>query len=285
MSLIELLVVIAITATVIGLFLPAVQRVRAAAQRADCANRLKQIGLALHGYHDNKHALPPGISRKADGGAYPYLSWNARILPYLEQGALWQNIQAAYDSDRNFLRVPPHVYRNTVVRAFSCPADALSSSSVTLPSGQEVAFTAYLGVEGTDQFRRDGLLYLDSRVRLADVLDGTSSTLLVGERPPSANYRYGWWYAGWGQNRNGSAEMVLGVREWLESGETCPSGPHHFQPGSDRNECDFLHFWSRHHGGAHFLFADGSVRFLSYDADAVLPALATRAGGETVELP
>ncbi len=227
-SLIELILVIAIIGILIGLLLSAVQQVRAAAQRTECMDHLKQIGLALHSYHDSQHSLPPGMSLRIDGGAYPYMSWNARILPYLEQESLWRDIQEAYKSNRNFLRVPPHVHRQTIVRMFTCPADPRSSAVVTFPDGQVVAFTAYLGVEGADQFKHDGMLFLDSRVPFADVTDGLSNSLLVGERPPSADNVYGWWYAGWGQQKNGSAEMVLGVREKLQSDEPCFRGAYHF---------------------------------------------------------
>lgn len=284
-SLIELIVVIAIMGILIGLLLSAVQQVRAAAQRAECMDHIKQIGLAVHSYHDSQQSLPPGMSLKIDGGAYPYLSWNARILPYLEQDSLWRDIQAAYKANRNFLRVPPHVHRQTVVRTFTCPSDARSLAAETLSDGQVVAFTDYLGVEGTDQFKHDGLLFCDSRLSFADVADGLSNTLMVGERPPSADGVYGWWYAGWGQKRIGSAEMVLGVRERLDNDYPCDRDVYDFGPGSDRDVCAFLHFWSKHPGGAHFLFGDGSVRFVTYGADPIMPALATRSGGEVISIP
>jgi prepilin-type processing-associated H-X9-DG protein len=150
-----------------------------------------------------------------------------------------------------------------------------------------VAYTAYVGVWGTSSLVRDGCLYVDSKIRLADVSDGLSSTLLVGERPPSADLRLGWWYAGWGQNKDGSAEMVLGVNEIKTATRyrQCPPGPYSFGPGAIADDCDAFHFWSMHKGGAHFAFADGSVRFLRYSADHIMSALATRAGGETVTVP
>jgi prepilin-type processing-associated H-X9-DG protein len=143
-----------------------------------------------------------------------------------------------------------------------------------------------LGVEGTDQYHKDGVLFMDSKVRMASILDGASNTLMVGERPPSAQGNLGWWYAGWGQEQDGSAEMLLGVREiCVYNSPPCAAGPFHFGPGRFLNQCDAYHFWSPHSGGTNFLFCDGAVRFLSYSADGVLPALATRAGGERVGVP
>lgn len=282
-TLLELLVVIALLAVLVGLLLSAVQRVRAAADRVTCANRLRQIGLALHGYHETHRTLPPGMSGPRGVFPYPFLSWNARILPYLEQHPLWREVQRAYDQDPDFLHLPPHVHRQTVVRDFSCPSDRRTLTLSTRLRGPQMAFTAYLGVAGIDFTRNDGLLFLDSRVRLADIADGTSNTLLVGERPPSTNERFGWWYAGWGQSQDGSAEMVLGVRERNVSDRDCWEGHYSFGSGRLDNQCDMYHFWSLHTGGgAHFLFGDGSVRFLPYSAAPLMRALATRQGGEAV---
>jgi prepilin-type processing-associated H-X9-DG protein len=108
---------------------------------------------------------------------------------------------------------------------------------------------------------------------------------MLGERPPSADFYYGWWYAGTGQDGTGSCDMVLGARE-INAGRpelaNCSAAASHFGRGSLSNECDLLHFWSFHTGGANFAYADGSVHFLPYNADAQLTALATRAGGEAV---
>jgi prepilin-type processing-associated H-X9-DG protein len=109
--------------------------------------------------------------------------------------------------------------------------------------------------------------------------------LLVGERPPSADGLFGWWYGGWGQSKDGSADMVLGVQEKNVYVPGCPLGPYQFGPGNVKDQCDTFHFWSMHMGGAHFLFADGSLHFLHYDAAPIMPALATRSGGEAVDLP
>ena len=111
--------------------------------------------------------------------------------------------------------------------------------------------------------------------------------MMVGERPPSSDFYFGWWYIGYGQNGDGSADFHLSVRALKNTFRTptCPVGPYNFSPGSVENPCDTFHFWSRHIGGANFLFADASTHFLRYSADAVFPALASRSGGETVEVP
>jgi prepilin-type N-terminal cleavage/methylation domain-containing protein/prepilin-type processing-associated H-X9-DG protein len=287
-SLVELLVVIALIAVLIGLLLPAVQKVRSTAARLKCQNNLKQLALGLHNYHDQTAALPPGLSVKADGGRYPYLGWPARILPQVEQDAVWRQILAAFATDPAPLSIfghPPHldVYAEPIA-ILNCPADPRLPGPVPVSPGSRT-FTSYLGVEGTDQTRRDGVLYLDSAVRLTDITDGTSNTLLLGERPPAKNFGYGWWYRGWGQSVDGSAEMLLGARERNVVGEGCAPGPFPFGPGRLDDQCGIFHFWSLHSGGANFAFADGSVRFLAYSADSILPALATRAGGEVVALP
>ena len=177
----------------------------------------------------------------------------------------------------------------------------------------ELAGTNYFGVNGTNAETRDGLFTANRQVRLSDVKDGTSQTLMAGERGMRRgalanidtsedinNIRFGNWFSAPGQ-RNGSVGVVLGTREVnFYSGRSklpwerdCPTGPYRFQPpnqirdvtGAIREECDLFHFWSYHPGGGNFLYADGSVHFLTYATDAVLPAMGTRDGGEVVEAP
>lgn len=112
--------------------------------------------------------------------------------------------------------------------------------------------------------------------------------MIVGERPPSSDFWYGWWYAGYGQAATGSVDMLLGARERNAAEadtQACPSGPYQFQAGQLDNFCDLFHFWSLHGAGANFLAADGSVHYLGYFGANVLPALATRMGGEAVAAP
>lgn len=176
-----------------------------------------------------------------------------------------------------------------------------------------MAGTNYLGVSGTNAETRDGLFTANQKTTFADILDGTSNTLMVGERGFSKgalavidntenmdNLRFGNWFSAPGQ-RNGSAGVVLGTREInygsgiskLPWERDCPSGPYHFMPpgqirdatGAIRQECDMFHFWSWHPGGANFLYADGSVHFLPYTVDSILPAMGTRSRGEVVTPP
>jgi prepilin-type N-terminal cleavage/methylation domain-containing protein/prepilin-type processing-associated H-X9-DG protein len=287
-TLIELLVVLAIIGALIGLLLPAAQKVRAAADRARCANNLRQIGLALHHYHDAQSTLPPGVTSRQPGEPFPRMSWLTRLLPYLEQEPLWRATVAAYTYQRTPYLDPPHVGFGMPVKTFACPADSRALEPKPTHFGLRAALTSYVGVLGTAWDQTDGVLCLDSRVRLTDITDGTSNTIVSGERPPSADFWYGWWYAGYGQAGTGSGDMLLGARERNRGGGFVthyPPGPYHFGAGRVTEQCDLFHYWSLHSGGAYFLFGDGGVRFLPYSADAVLPALATRDGGEVVEVP
>jgi prepilin-type N-terminal cleavage/methylation domain-containing protein/prepilin-type processing-associated H-X9-DG protein len=291
-SLIELLIVIAIIGLLIGLILVAVQNVRASAAKTRCVNQLRQLGLALHQYHDANKKLPSGISFQAGKSPQLYMTWMVRILPYLEQDTLYREAIAAYEKEKDFDKGPHLSILGRSMPAFSCPTDPLSQKSQT-SKNLRVGITSYLGVSGTDTTNEDGVLYSDSGVTMASITDGTSNTISIGERHMnSEDLRFGWWYAGIGQNatlRPGSADSILGVRELQRSSDPpfslCPLGPYHFRPGDSQNVCNSFRFWSHHSGGANFCFADGSARFLRYEADSILPALATRSEGETVEIP
>jgi prepilin-type processing-associated H-X9-DG protein/prepilin-type N-terminal cleavage/methylation domain-containing protein len=287
-SLIEVLVVLAITGLLMGLLLAAVQQVRAAAARLQCQNNLRNVALACHAYHDARGSLPSGVrigSAEPEGLAV-FTSWLAQELPYIEQQGLWEQArQSAKVAPQPFH--PPHPALSTVVPLFLCPADDRARiAQFNARNNALVAFTSYLGCLGTNYLEEDGVLYANSQTRFADVLDGTSTTLLAGERPPSTDFSYGWWYAGVGQGFTGSLDMVLGAleRRSLLAEPGCPEPYYPYQPGRLSNQCDAFHFWSLHPGGANFAFCDGSVKFLAYSAASVLPELATRAAGEAVSL-
>ncbi len=319
-TLIELLVVIAIIAILIGLLLPAVQKVRDAAARAQCQNNLKQIGLALHNYHDVNKKFPPALDRNrtnngGTGGRYWYWSWLARTLHYIEGGNLWRAADAfaAVDDAKPFSYPSPYHSWNpwgnfaatsgnvspinpafgAVVQTYSCPSDGRTLSAQSIPTGSgstwaSVGLTAYVGVSGVTSAPpynnpgdATGLLYMGSKVRMGDIIDGTSNTLLAGERPPSKDMYYGWWFAGAGFNNTGVGDVVLGARETnYATALGCPTTRVGLQPGNPNDDCSQSHFWSFHEGGANFLLGDGSVRFVNYSANNVLPALVTRNGGE-----
>jgi prepilin-type N-terminal cleavage/methylation domain-containing protein/prepilin-type processing-associated H-X9-DG protein len=286
-TLVEVIVCLAIVGILVGLLLSGVQKVRASADRLKCANNLKQIGLALHQYHDAAGQFPPGVVLPNDPRT-PGLSWHAHLLPYIEQDAVWSLTLSAFAQTTRWLSSPPHLAIGTEISVFVCPADGrvrvphyMSSYMITIAS------TSYLGVSGTDRVANDGVLYPGSQVTIAAITDGTSSTLIVAERPPSWDLDFGWWYAGEGIDILGTGDLVLGVRELaVDIGRArCPNGPFHFVPAITSDKCAFLHYWSLHSGGANMLFADGAVHFVRYESDSIMPALATRAGGEVVEIP
>jgi prepilin-type N-terminal cleavage/methylation domain-containing protein len=315
-TLIELLVVIAIIGILIALLLPAVQKVRDAALRTTCKNNLKQIGLALHNYHDTNGTLPPGLdptkpNPPAPPNYYWYWSWMARILPFVEQDNLWRqadNYARTVDSDPWTGNLPGQPTGNPALRTtlsvYVCPADnrVLASEYVSGKGGNlTVAFDEYLGVSGIHSYgpgqesKHEGLFFTRSHIKFADISDGLSNTLAVGERPPSADLIYGWWFAGAGQSggTTGSSDVILGINEINFSYRNCPGynrawEDYHYQfgPGDINDNCSEFHFWSLHPGGAHFLLADGSTQYYSYSINQdVLTAMATRAGGEPVESP
>jgi hypothetical protein len=189
---------------------------------------------------------------------------------------------------------PALAYTNRLVE---CPADNRSQLSTSLPGfdynggAQPVAFTAYVGVAGTSgDFSNqpsNGILFWKSAIRFADITDGTSNTLMAGERPPSADLWYGWWFAGAGWDGSGVGDVVLGAQEYNYAASLgCPSSKVGFQPGNVNNNCDQPHFWSMHTNGGNFLCGDGSVHYLTYGISlTVLTQLCTRNGGESVTLP
>ena len=288
-TLIELLVVIAIVSVLTGLLLPAVQKVRAAAARAKCLNNVKQVVLAAHLHHDALGGLPAAVRPPQPAERMPYLQWDVALLPFLEQDPLWQVARADYAAERNPFTGQAHRLHDRVVAVFGCPADWRVGTAWTVDGKRRVAVMSYLGNAGTRGGLRDGVLFAGSRTELTHVPDGASNTLLVGERPPSHDLRYGWWYVGSGQDGLGTLDSTLGARERNRSPypayRGCGPGPFAFGPSRTDDPCGAFHYWSLHPGGAHFGFCDGGARFLAYSADAVLPALATRAGGEAVELP
>jgi prepilin-type N-terminal cleavage/methylation domain-containing protein/prepilin-type processing-associated H-X9-DG protein len=300
-TLIELLVVIAIIAILIGLLVPAVQKVRESAARAQCQNNLKQIALACHNFHGTYKKLPQGVNY-----TYPYYywSWLAQILPFVEQSPVftmadryartgnnwwpWGD-QGQYPMNDN-VTPPPNPALRVSIPIYNCPMDDRSLVVVT-QDPLTVAFTSYLGNAGTNgDFvfgyppNSNGVLYWRSKIRLTDIRDGTSNTILAGERPPSKDLEYGWWFAGAGWDGSGVGDVLMLPQAiyYAAWGLGCSTSYANFQPGDLNQTCDQVHWWSLHDGGGNFAMSDGSVHFMTYAQNNILPALATRAGGESV---
>ncbi|MBA2226700.1 DUF1559 domain-containing protein [Thermogemmata fonticola] len=291
-SLIEVVVVIAIVALLAGLLLSAVQQVRGAAARMQCQNHLRQLALGCHHYAAAKGQLPPGVvigNGKPEQVPMFCSTWLVHILPYIEQSAVWEQVQAAYRADPSPFGSAHQAVAQVVIPVYGCPSDSRVSSPQVIPDSHLVkSLSSYLGVMGDNYASGDGVLYTDSQVKMVDIRDGTSQTLLIGERPPAANLTFGRWYNGRGQAFTGSLDAILGVREINlrpQGIPDCPRVVYRFEPGDFWDNCDVFHFWSPHSGGANFAWADGSVRWIPYSAARWMPALASRAGGEVVELP
>jgi prepilin-type N-terminal cleavage/methylation domain-containing protein/prepilin-type processing-associated H-X9-DG protein len=281
-TLIELLVVIAIIAILIALLVPAVQKVREAAARLQCQNNLKQIGLALHGYHDtNKHFPAPRGTHTAPQYLFTeFRGWMCDILPNIEENGLATQM---YTSP---WYVGFFATYHSPVKTYLCPSDPRNLFSVLAGNG---ALTSYLGVTGSDndvnvQFNgpTNGIFNISSPgIRLTDVTDGTSNTLMLGERPPSADLNLGWWGAS-------DYDNLLSTRQLYGDvfGAAGCVSPGLFGPGDTGGPCNGSdnHFWSFHTGGANWVFGDGSVRFLPYSASPLTIPLASRNGGEVVDI-
>jgi prepilin-type processing-associated H-X9-DG protein len=288
-TLVEVLVVIALMAVLAALLLPAVAKVRLAANAVTCRNRLKQIGLGLQSCHDTEQRYPPGCIFRATDRGPRYMGWQVFLLPHVGEDAIWLEALERLRTQPSAFRPRPHPGLARVVRTFVCPLDFRVQDSYFFDDrGFDAAFTSYLGSQGQSAARRNGVLFCDSRVPQSSVTDGLSNTIAAGERPPSADLIYGWWYAGsgvsfgLGGSATGTCDMVLGAAEVVPSVGYfgCAPGVSRFREGRLTDQCAMFHFWSLHPGGSHFLMCDGSVHFFAYSAAPILAALASRDGGE-----
>jgi prepilin-type N-terminal cleavage/methylation domain-containing protein/prepilin-type processing-associated H-X9-DG protein len=295
-TLIELLVVVAIIGILIGLLLPAVQKVREAANRMKCANNLKQVGLALHTYHDAQGTLPAGMTVDPNTQCLSDCRGTSMwvlILPYLEQGAIagkWDyKVAGGWNTTQNY-----GTFGGMTIAMYICPSDGIWAAYPNRKS--------YFGVNGgrtrdshgwRGDIFYDGLFNINEAKRLTDVTDGTSSTLAVGESIHVSKWGLGPGYGiaaqggpvGWLQ---GSACLVPGCAKTNRSyGRDLRHTKYPINssilPMADDTDND-APFGSAHVGGAQFAFADGHIQFLSQSiAMPTYQALSTFGSGEVID--
>jgi len=291
-TLVEILVVIGIIGVLVALLLPAIQASRTYSRRQQCGNNLHQIAVATQDYHDSNKRFPSGYESKFDqSGADlgPGWGWGAKILPQLEETAIYQTLHfdKPIEDAMNDARV-------AVIPSYLCPGDNAESQFAWTAkkrdqSGQPlgticgVAPSNYVGMFGTTEpgVDGDGCFFRNSKIGTKNIIDGTSKTILLGER--SVSLGHATWtgavtdailFTDDGDNIGRprvehSSGMILG-----HAGERRSPG----DPQSDVNQ-----FYSLHGSGANFAFADGHVQFLTADLNyQTYRALATRAGNETI---
>lgn len=294
-TLVELLVVIAIIGILIALLLPAVQAAREAARRMSCTNNLKQIGVALHNYHDTHKKLPIGwlgfnTSGQADFVGTPGWAWSTRILPFMEQQALYDGL---IDMNLPVAHTANDDARITVISTFMCPSDvgddvfelkdAVSEDTEGTNTVTRLAKSNYPGVFGTQDIhgvcepgepdyngcRGNGIFFLNRALAFRDITDGLSNTFLVGER--------------WSKWISSTWTGVV-PDGWHAPARIVAVASDEFPPNSEANVEQQTHNFSSYHpAGANFLLSDGHVQLITETIDLdVYNALCTRSGGEPI---
>ncbi len=282
-TLIELLVVIAIIAILIALLLPAVQQAREAARRSTCKNQLKQLGLAMHNYHDMAKRLPCGTGAATAGGGY---DWNGgstpfvHLLPYIDQSPLYKTINfKSIPGGGAFMTSSPANYQLKVLPSLRCPTDSTNPDGQPWPNygynqGPEGMCTPSgctgfplpapgITFYGCNQLGNDpngiGGVFgvVGWAAKLGDVTDGLSSTIFMGEiRPICSDHTTNSW--------------ATANAHWITTSapinyRTCPNEPGYTGTGCNvqSNWVTSMGFKSQHKGGAHFVMGDGAVRFIN----------------------
>jgi prepilin-type N-terminal cleavage/methylation domain-containing protein/prepilin-type processing-associated H-X9-DG protein len=308
-TLIELLVVIAIIAILIGLLLPAVQKIREAANRMKCSNNLKQIGLAVHNYHDTNGKLPNAYDARTG------VSWHVLVLPYVEQDNLFRQFDMTSPSflhtapNRNdphgLVKIPTYQCPSSPlkVQAFGAPNNTNGPSDLIPPNtGQPAAIPHYYGVNGprgtnptTGQpypvgtalhegvpAATSGVFQRDGDNTLGVITDGTSNTILIAEMS-WVSPRFGTRYRSWVRGGEEYAGVVAGRPSFVVSCRNVTNAINAIFTANLIVPYNDVPFGSMHTGGMNAGFGDGSVRFLRQTLSiATYRALASRDGGEVL---
>lgn len=287
-TLIELLVVIAIIAILIALLLPAVQAARESARRTQCRNNLKQIGIALHGYHGTHNVFPMGYHWPLGTG------WTYHLLPYLDQDPLYKSFTVRTPTTMTtsiWQTGAPEIALGKNLPAFRCPSsnspEAVENVNnidrrvpcdyVACASGTRTTDSS-TSVNGIGVENIDGMFFRISSVRIGDIRDGTSKTIGVGETLYESS-EIDHWYIGSDDMGRNNTPNTGDASEFLGS---LGVAMNLFDNGSSADALE-LSFKSRHSSGVQFLFMDGAVRLLSINVNATIrQALGTRRGSEVV---
>ncbi|HLN33434.1 MAG TPA: DUF1559 domain-containing protein [Gemmataceae bacterium] len=289
-TLIELLVVIAVMAILVGLLIPAVQKVRAAADRARCLNNLKQIGLALHGYHDTQGGFPPAVTSNVHGDPVAstiLVSWIPYILPYIEQGSLYEqyNFQVRFDNPLNDTGV-----NQARIGLLVCPSSPAQGLAVNRRAITDYAAACGLNRSFSPNPFLDpnppvdptffGVLGQNASRKISEITDGTSNTVMVAEDAGRTQS----WQMGTYMGPAANADPAWADAEMTRLLIAGFNPVTNAQPGPCAVNCtNNGEVYSFHQGGANVLFADGSVHLLSANLDLnIMVALITRNGGEVI---
>ena len=266
-TLVELLVVIAIIGILVGLLLPAVQAAREAARRCACMNNIAQLGLAIHNQEFNAERLPSGVLNPTgpirNEAIGQHVSWCVQILPHMEQNSIYSN----FDQAAGAYATVNAAARRQRIPAFLCP------SSPNNYEKEEIAITNYAGchhdVESPIDADNNGVLFLNSRLRFSQILDGSSQTIMLGEMLSRRED------LGWASGTSASLRNTGNFETPLKN------NPRTSKVDELTGTLVVGGFGSYHTGGAQFAFADGSVHFLAQSIDkGIFSKLGNRADGE-----
>lgn len=267
------------------MIVPAIQLARESASKVVCQSNMRQIATALQLNHQDNNRLPPLPARGAND-PNRVLGWQALILPYVEQDALYQESIRACQTSPNPLVNPPHIGLSKVIDVYICGSDSRLSQPHMNQTGNLAGFTSYIGIAGTivqgERRGHYGALGDSPGRTLGQIRDGLSQTLMFGERPPPDNFLAGWWYPNYFYSMSTKVGpnncLLLGAMDEYALDAGC-TRPRLFGPGYLSNPCDRFHLWSLHPGGAFFAYADASVRFHRYAFEEVIIQMGSINGG------